>query len=135
MFGIYLASKEAMYRPDKGLMTAKVFGEASGDQIGAHGTGKFCNLTALRLEDGLEVVVGTMPVRELSGVSLPPRASDEFIFNQSDFKNREPVEDLVLIPSGNDGYVAGFVMDRSDRTEGDRPYGNLLQNFREFVHR
>ena len=155
MFGIYLKNKEMVYKPNEGLVKADRIAEGSGSDIGENPWQIF---TALRFEDGLEIVISAIdgeivdrlasPLMDSiidKSTNEPGRLTDfmahyvdnksEFadteshIFNASESKQNGPVPNSILI-CDREKVSYGWIKDSNTEPFNTEYQGSLLEQLK-----
>jgi len=117
MFGIYLPTEQAFYRPENGFENVDVLKIVEGNQAGAAGYGRHCIYHALKLKDGKEILVQEGPL----GMGLELKMSEAFFsyMNNTKTEGRKQHERLILILEGNHA-SQGWLVDSTNFSDEER---------------
>ena len=155
MFGIYLRNKGMVYKPYEGLIKADVIAERDGIDIGENPWQIF---TALRLEDGLEIVISAIDGEIVDRLASPiinsiidentnkPGRLKDFmahyvdnktkfadteshIFNASESKQNGPVPNSILI-CDREKVSYGWIKDSNIEPFNTEYQGTLLERLK-----
>ena len=150
MFGIYLKNKGMVYKPNEGLVKADRIAERDGIDIGENPWQIF---TALRLEDGLEIVISPIDGEIIDRIALSaidPRQNisivynqfmsirskksefadtESHIFNASESRQNGPIQNLIFI-CDKEIVSYGWIKDSNTEPFNTEYQGSLLESLK-----
>ena len=150
MFGIYLRNKGMVYKPYEGLIKADVIAERDGIDIGENPWQIF---TALRLEDGLEIVISPIDSEIIDRIAssaidytqdiaiaykqfmsiyskkIELDNIESHIFNASECRQNRPIQNLIFI-CDKERVSYGWIEDSNTEPFNTEYKGSLLESLK-----